>query len=376
MGAVGKYLPNPRLIELDVLRTAAVLLVLIRHIQILYPGDHTLVGRILEAFQRAGWIGVDLFFVLSGFLVSGLLFKEFQRFGEIKIISFLIRRALKIYPAFYFFLFVTVTLRSLKHPLELNRFFSELFFVQNYFPAIWNHTWSLAVEEHFYLALSGLFFLILKIKTKKQDPFRGLPPLFFLLAALLLSFRLMRSTQPFSHMTHTFPTHLRLDSLFFGTFLSYLFHFRKNVLDQINKKLGRWLGWIGAACFVPAFYFTIEETPWLHTYGFSVIYFGAGCILLHAILNGLNTNTASRLLGYVGSDSYSIYIWHIRILNVLMVPLMRKNLPGLAWQAGALIYIVLCFCIGILIAKMIEIPALKLRDRLIPSRVGAALTSD
>ncbi|MEK6578407.1 MAG: acyltransferase family protein, partial [Bdellovibrionota bacterium] len=100
MGAVGKYLPNPRLIELDVLRTAAVLLVLIRHIQILYPGDHTLVGRILEAFQRAGWIGVDLFFVLSGFLVSGLLFKEFQRFGEIKIISFLIRRALKIYPAF------------------------------------------------------------------------------------------------------------------------------------------------------------------------------------------------------------------------------------------------------------------------------------
>jgi len=74
-----------RLRELDFLRGVAILLVLFRH-------------QLLFSFLKTmGWIGVDLFFVLSGFLISGLLFKEFQKFGAINPKLFLIRRGFKIY---------------------------------------------------------------------------------------------------------------------------------------------------------------------------------------------------------------------------------------------------------------------------------------
>ena len=89
----------------DILRATAVLLVLGRHINLLSTGDfsawHSFGGWFSETWTRGGWIGVDLFFVLSGFLVSGLLFREHQKFGTISAKDFLIRRGFKIYPAFW-----------------------------------------------------------------------------------------------------------------------------------------------------------------------------------------------------------------------------------------------------------------------------------
>ena len=81
--------------RLDVLRCVAVLLVLMNH------------GRVSEFFNRTGWAGVDFFFVLSGFLISGLLFGEHEKHGTINFKRFFIRRGLKIYPAFYVFLILT-----------------------------------------------------------------------------------------------------------------------------------------------------------------------------------------------------------------------------------------------------------------------------
>lgn len=85
-----------RLKHLDFLRGIAVLLVLFRHY------------ALSIVLFNIGWIGVDLFFVLSGFLVSGLLFKEYIKYGNIKPILFLIRRGLKIYPLFYFALILSL----------------------------------------------------------------------------------------------------------------------------------------------------------------------------------------------------------------------------------------------------------------------------
>src|ERR1700754_2595070 len=78
-----------RLRELDFLRGIAIILVLMRHIPL---SSYT---------TNLGWIGVDLFFVLSGFLVSGLLFKEYMRYGKINPGRFLIQRGFKIYPIYF-----------------------------------------------------------------------------------------------------------------------------------------------------------------------------------------------------------------------------------------------------------------------------------
>src|SRR5215831_18752084 len=84
--------PSPRNAQLDALRAIAVLLVLGRHLPF-FP-----------LWIRVGWTGVDLFFVLSGFLISGLLFREYKATGGIRIGRFLVRRGFKIYPAYYLFL--------------------------------------------------------------------------------------------------------------------------------------------------------------------------------------------------------------------------------------------------------------------------------
>src|SRR5262245_18590909 len=89
-----------RLAGLDVLRGLAVLLVLCRHIPIvLLPGLG--IDSFLRVLQRGGWAGVDRFFVLSGYLVCGLLFDEYRKHGGVDPVRFLIRRGFRIYPAYY-----------------------------------------------------------------------------------------------------------------------------------------------------------------------------------------------------------------------------------------------------------------------------------
>src|SRR5271165_4056899 len=90
-----------RVLSLDVLRALAVLLVLGRHMD-LSPADVPGVMRgVAATWYRGGWIGVDLFFVLSGFLVSGLLFREYRRHNSLAVPRFLVRRGFRIYPAFF-----------------------------------------------------------------------------------------------------------------------------------------------------------------------------------------------------------------------------------------------------------------------------------
>src|SRR6187402_2932519 len=125
-----------RLRHLDFLRGLAVILVLFRH--------HAFINNT----HNAGWIGVDLFFVLSGYLVSGLLFEEYMRTKHLRVGRFLWRRALKIYPAFWVMLLATLIVASFGFTpnISIDGLVGELFFIQNYVGNIWMHTWTLAVE--------------------------------------------------------------------------------------------------------------------------------------------------------------------------------------------------------------------------------------
>ena len=131
----GRGIPGTasRVAELDILRAVAVFLVLASH-AVLPPGDASAPVRVAASFFRSyGGLGVDLFFVLSGFLVSGLLFREHARRGRISAGRFLLRRGFKIYPAFYVFLVVTVLLRlRAGDTVTTGQIVREALFVQNY----------------------------------------------------------------------------------------------------------------------------------------------------------------------------------------------------------------------------------------------------
>ena len=214
-----------RIKQLDILRFFAVFLVLGRHMVICPPETSVAFNFITTIWQRAGWSGVDLFFVLSGFLVSGLIFREFKESGTVRLGRFLVRRGFKIYPSFWLLIVATYLYSQLRGlEFSIDGFWSEILFIQNYNFQLWNHTWSLAVEEHFYLFLALVTFTLLK--TKLKEPLSSLPKIFAFaaLACFLMRFY-MSLTYQYDFYEYFAPSHLRFDSLFFGVAIAYFWHF-------------------------------------------------------------------------------------------------------------------------------------------------------
>ncbi len=155
---------------LDSLRGLAILLVLGVHVQA------------SPTWAKVGWLGVDLFFVLSGFLISNLLFSEYKTHGSINLKSFYIRRGFKLYPSFYFLVLATILYCWIAgRGIRLGTALAEVTFMQNYFTGLWGHTWSLAVEEHFYILLP-LSLVCMARFARGGKPFRGTPVLFLVVA--------------------------------------------------------------------------------------------------------------------------------------------------------------------------------------------------
>ena len=359
-----------RLAQLDFLRAVAVFLVIGNHSAICPPETSRFLNKITTVWYRGGWTGVDLFFVLSGFLIAGLLFNEYKKSGAIDLKKFLIRRSFKIYPAFWFLILVTLAIDFLKGDKSyLGGFLSELLFVQNYHPGIWGHTWSLAVEEHFYIFLSILFFVIMAIGRKPgAKPFDFIPKVFVPIAVVCLALRFFAvSFAGFNYEINIEQTHLRIDSLFFGVFLSYLWNFRGLEQSGFLRKNKILIGLTGVCCFVPAFIFELNTTFWLETFGLTILYFGGGLLLLALLVSDFGGNRILLCLAEIGKYSYSIYLWNLPTHFWLT---KYTSLAAENWFLYALIYWTGTIVLGICTAKLVEYPILHLRDKLFP---GTAL---
>lgn len=141
---------NQRFPSLDGLRAAAILLVILQHLS----SGHTY--RSLDVLWRfeIGDLGVRIFFVISGFLITSLMRKEFLKSGRVNLRNFYMRRVLRIFPAYYFFLAVLAIAALLgNQALSISDFWPPVLYLANYLPTqrVVAHTWSLAVEEQFYL---------------------------------------------------------------------------------------------------------------------------------------------------------------------------------------------------------------------------------
>jgi peptidoglycan/LPS O-acetylase OafA/YrhL len=367
-----------RNIPLDVLRACAILLVLGRHMTVCPAETNGFLHRLTTVWQTGGWVGVDLFFVLSGFLVSGLLFREKIESSTLSIKRFLIRRGFKIYPSFWLLIGVTILVNWVFNiPTPSRRLASELLFVQNYVSPLWGHTWTLAVEEHFYLFLCLLLFAL--GGTEKFLRFRWLPGIFIGVAVLCLFSRWFTARIPPYGFWHAFiQTQSRIDSLMFGAVLSYWYHFGKPLPLLSQRPIRATLMGVGLLILALAFVFPmLPENWWMVVWALPVFAFGAGALILGGLHSRTLVKGPCRVLARIGFYSYSIYLWHMPIHHWLIVILEVKSGPGPNWWIYSAVYLCGSIGIGILMARLVEYPVLRIRDRLFPSpRSGRTLVSE
>lgn len=413
----------PRSLPLDILRGIAILLVIGRH----YVVNARTAGFLMPiagVWQRFGWTGVDLFFVLSGFLVGGLLCTEARDRGHIDVKRFIIRRGFKIWPLYYLYLAFLAGTAFLGYPKVGYDFptpaypqtgfitpdeaqaplWPSLLHFQNYYRVIdvnqrsipampRSHLWSLAVEEHFYLILPFLLVLLLLLQPTRRFfllPWIALGTMIACTLARCFTYNLV----PFPWGTHVYPTHMRIDGLFCGVLLAYLYHFKPGFMRLVARF--RWpLFVLGIMLVAPMFYVQIDPKEWdratgfsmVPAYGFTMLYVGYGCILL-AMLSfsfkwmeqptGLRRPIVLflRTIGWVGLFSYPIYLWHIDLGRFPMQYLLEtgifKRLPAeLGWLIPTACYVTLAVGTGAILGRLFEKPALLLRDRLFPARAAA-----
>lgn len=342
-----------RNIYLDILRGVAVVLVLFRH--------SNLDGQ--NIMKQFGWLGVDLFFVLSGYLISNILFAQYKNRGEINILRFIVRRCFKILPPFYFFMAISLVFFGHLEKIEytLTQFLSELFYLQSYLPRIWLHTWSLAVEEHFYILFPFilLFLVRRKLLLNKRFLLSGL----FLL--LFLSF-IIRFIDSYPHRVESFyllmGTHLRLDGILIGVLISYILNFTPAAeYIKSNRIL---LSILCSLLILPGFIFS-GGGFFMNTIGLTLANTGFGILvmLLVTIKNQQSNNTVTlqslfmRPIAFVGEASYSIYLWH---LNAKIIVFYTFNYDFISMN---LLYISLAIVLGIMMWFIIEKPFLFLKNK-------------
>lgn len=359
-----------RIPELDFLRGIAILLVLCSHYYVIGP-------------FRTMWMGVDLFFVLSGFLVAGLLIKEFKRSGKVRVRRFLIRRGLKIYPSFYFYLFFTLALigsvRAFGIPITRveitwQAVVSEIFYLQNYWDNIWGHDWSLAVEEHFYFLLAGSFLLFQRSRDMVGLLFRAA---WFLLPVVLIMRILTIDHSPgYEDGWAIYATHLRIDSLLSGVIIACIYHSRYKALKRLGARFWAVLTIAGIALVAGWLAAFPEFTDPAVKFGYTVIYTGFAMVVLGSMMLRdykirwwdwfFQRSLLVNLIAMIGVYSYNIYLWHMFSLDIFYAVMYASTgadiLHPLAWRYF-LGYMGLSLFLGIVTAILIEIPVLKWRDQ-------------
>lgn len=353
-----------RIKELDFLRGIAVLLVVFFH----YP--------LVPYLEKTGYAGVDLFFVLSGFLISGLLFREQETFGDVKPIRFLIRRGFKIYPLFYFFILLTLAAYYFYgEKIQIGYLFTEITFTRNFLGGFWVHTWTLCVEEHFYFTIAILMFYIKREKWMNLKKVNRAFVFFFLFSIVIELLNVYAENQIgrnyfFNEWARRVQTQHCFDSLLYGVFISYHYRFNR---ERLLAFLLRFRIPLLVISLAGALILPLYKVPFFNPFKDALLYVSYGNLLLLLITGTARLDYFNffvpwkwfvHLISAVGVYSYSIYLFHVFIREMIMDKQESlSSLPYAFW-----IYFVLSIASAVIVSKIIEFPFLKIRDRYFPAR--------
>ena len=350
-----QYIP-----AIDGLRALAVIAVMLYHLGFTWiPG---------------GFLGVDLFFVISGYVITRLLLDSIEQSGGLDLRGFYLARARRLLPALIFTVTTTTIAIGIWAPDTIKRLLTDMPFSltgtmnwwlvarhQDYFesigrPPLLQHTWSLAVEAQFYLLWPLILYFILKRLGKSRIPIAAL-----VIAAasgvtlLLVSFSLDASNA--SKVSHVyFGTDTHSIGLFLGAALAVSW-IPKNFTTNVSKKAQDFIDGIGVFGFIGiiATFLLIDETkPTLYKIAFPLAGIFGASIIMSVV------HPASRfapilqnpILVWIGQRSYAMYLWHWIIFQVTRPSV---DLAGQMWALYAL-RILIVFALADISLRYVEQP--------------------
>jgi peptidoglycan/LPS O-acetylase OafA/YrhL len=321
-----------------------------------------------------GFLGVDLFFVISGYVITRLLLDSIEQSGGLDLRGFYLARARRLLPALLFTVVTTTIAIGIWAPDTIRRFLTDIPFAltgtmnwwlvareQDYFesigrPPLLQHTWSLAVEAQFYLLWPLILYFILKRLGKNRIPFAAL-----LIAAasgialLIVSLSLDASNS--SDVSHIyFGTDTHSIGLFLGAALAVSW-IPQNFTTTLTKQAQNFIDGVGVFGFIgilATFLFINESDPTLYKIAFPLAAIFGAAIIMSVV------HPASRfapilenpVLLWIGQRSYAIYLWHWIIFQVTRPTV---DLAGQTWALYSL-RILIVFALADISLRYVEIP--------------------
>jgi peptidoglycan/LPS O-acetylase OafA/YrhL len=350
-----QYIP-----AIDGLRAIAVIAVMLYHLGISWiPG---------------GFLGVDLFFVISGYVITRLLLDSIQERGGLDLRDFYMARIRRLLPPLVFMIVVTSIVVGLWAPDTTRKFLTDapfsvfggmnwwlVFNHQDYFeasgrPPLLQHTWSLAVEAQFYLLWPLILLIVLKYLGKKVIPAAALTIAAISgVALMLVSFQLdAASSSKVSHVYFGTDTHSI--GLFLGAALAVSW-IPQNFNLQVTRRAQDFIDGIGVFGFIGilATFLLIDETkPTLYKIAFPLAGLFGTAILISIVhpASRFAPLLRTKVLLWIGERSYAIYLWHWVIFQISRP---QVDLDGANW-ALFLLRILLVLAMADISLRLVELP--------------------
>ncbi|MEA2825954.1 MAG: hypothetical protein QOG43_393 [Actinomycetota bacterium] len=333
-----------------------------------------IIGHFWEWSLPGGFIGVDLFFVLSGFLITTLLLEERARTGRLSLRYFYARRALRLLPALGFLLafvavWVLLASPSVIRDGTISGFPSVIFYYSNWYwgffgnnVGVFGHLWSLSVEEQFYILWPAVLLVFLAYR-------RGLRVLLGTCLVVIVAASFLRwemAQRNFTDEGLRRLTKLRGDILLVGCALALAIV--GGWLPKIHRQVAVAATFVSVGVLV---FFAVgirhgASDPLFFKGGYTMVALAAAVLIYRVVYEpaGLLVKVLStRPLVVVGRLSYALYLWHVPLRDIV-----KPHLGGMPGPLRPLAVLVLTVAAAAISFALVERPALRLKDRFTPRR--------